>query len=279
MMKDAVRESLSYWGLFGKMLQVKKEVEPKCIPFGGHKHQYFLYYEPKNIKSNTIIMWVHGGGWNAGTPKQFDFVGQCAAKNGYRFVSIGYRLSPKNKYPCQIEDVCAGYKAAVEFLAKNRIDASRLVISGSSAGAHLAAILCCSEKTQEKLDVDVKNVIGFIGIGGPYVFSGKQSFAVRVLLNQLFSKGYDRARGEPYSLMTKSHVPMLLIQSKHDGLIEYSCAQQFYEKAKSLGSKCALYTVVDSKNTHSWYTAGMFLETREKNQSLNQFFSWIENLH
>jgi len=65
-MKDAVRESLSYWGLFGKMLQVKKEVEPKCIPFGGHKHQYFLYYEPKSVKSNTIIMWVHGGGWNAG---------------------------------------------------------------------------------------------------------------------------------------------------------------------------------------------------------------------
>lgn len=83
---------------------------------------------------------------------------------------------------------------------------------------------------------------------------------------------------EPYSLMTKSPIPMLLIQSEHDGLIAYSCAEHFYEKAKRLGMECELYAVVDQKNTHSWYTAGMFLETREKNQSLNKFFSWIENI-
>lgn len=277
-MKDSIRESLSYWGLYGKMLRVKKEFEPRFIPFGNHKHQYFLYYEPKNPASDKVIMWVHGGGWNAGTPQIFDFVGQCAAKNGYRFVSIGYRLSPKYKYPCQIEDVCAGYKAAVEFLIANGVDIGRIVVSGPSAGAHLASILCYSKGMQEEFCVDVSNVIGFIGVGGPYIFSGKQSLSVRMLLNQLFAKGYDRTLGEPYSLMEKNHIPMLLIQSKHDGLIEYSCAEHFYEKAKSLGMECELYAVADQKNTHSWYTAGMFLETREKNQSLNKFFSWIEGI-
>lgn len=277
-MKDSIRESLSYWGLYGKLLRVKKEIEPQVIPFGNHKYQYFLYYEPKNLASDKVILWVHGGGWNAGTPQMFDFVGQCVAKNGYRFVSIGYRLSPKYKYPCQIEDVCAGYKAAVEFLMASGVDASRIVVSGPSAGAHLSAILCYSKRTQEEFGVDVSNVIGFIGVGGPYIFSGRQSFSVRFLLNQLFAKGYDRTLGEPYSLMTKSHIPMLLIQSEHDGLIEYSCAEHFCEKAKGLGIECELYAVVDQKNTHSWYTAGMFLETREKNQGLNKFFSWIENM-
>lgn len=194
-MQDFIRESLSYWGLYGKMLRVKKEVEPRFLSFGNHKHQYFLYYEPENLLSDKVIVWVHGGGWNAGTPKMFDFVGQCAAKNGYRFVSIGYRLSPKHKYPCQIEDVCAGYKAAVEFLIANGVDISRMVVSGPSAGAHLAAILCYSKKTQEKFGVDVSHIRGFIGVGGPYIFSGKQSLAVKLLLNQLFAKGYDRTLG------------------------------------------------------------------------------------
>lgn len=278
MMKDSIRESFSYWGLYGKMLRVKKEFEPEFVSFGNHKDQYFLYYEPENIVSDKIILWVHGGGWNAGTPKMFDFVGQCIAKNGYRFVSLGYRLSPKNKYPCQIEDVCAGYRAAVDFLTGKGIDTRKVIVSGPSAGAHLSAILCYSRRVQEEYHVDVSNIIGFIGSGGPYTFFGKQSLSVRLLLNQLFAKGYDRTKGEPYALMTKSPIPMLLIQSRHDGLIAYSCAEHFYEKAESLGNKCELYSVVDQRNTHSWYTAGMFLETRDKNQCLDKFFSWIEDI-
>ncbi len=200
------------------------------------------------------------------------------AKNGYRFVSLGYRLSPKNKYPRQIEDVCIGYNAALSFLNEKGIDTTKIVISGPSAGAHLSSILCYSKKVQEEYDVDVSHVIGFIGTGGPYSFSGKDSLTVRLLLNQLFAKGYDRTQGEPCCLMTKSPIPMLLIQSRHDGLISYSCAEDFYEKAKSLGNSFELYSVVDKKNTHSWYTAGMFLESREENQGLNKFFSWIENI-
>ncbi len=277
-MKDSTRESLSYPGLFAKLLQVKKEIKPQIVPFGSDKQQYFLYYEPKQIESDKIILWVHGGGWNAGTPKQFDFVGQCVAGNGYRFVSLGYRLSPKHKYPCQIEDVCNGYKAAVSFLKEKEINVSKMIVSGPSAGAHLTALLCYSQKIREEYDIDLSPVIGFIGVGGPYCFSGDDSLSVRLLLNQLFAKDYDRTQGEPCALMTKSDIPMLLIQSRHDGLISYSCAERFYEKAKALGIPCELYSVIDQKNTHSWYTAGMFLETRETNQGLDKIFTWTENI-
>lgn len=277
-MNDSLRESLSYWGLYKKMFQVKKEIKPQAVSFGNDRQQYFLYYEPETITSDKVILWVHGGGWNAGSPKYFDFVGQCVVKHGYRFVSLGYRLSPKNKYPCQIEDVCSGYNAALSFLKGKGIDTTKIVISGPSAGAHLSSILCYSKKVQEEYNVDISHVVGFIGAGGPYSFSGKDSLTIRLLLNQLFAKGYDRTQGEPCSLMTKSPIPMLLIQSRHDGLISYSCAEDFYEKAKCLGIPCELYSVVDKKNTHSWYTAGMFLESREENQGLNKFFSWIENI-
>lgn len=277
-MNDSIRENFSNFGLYRKMLSVKKIFVPQYVSFGADKNQYFLFYEPESVISDKVIIWIHGGGWNAGTPKFFDFVGQCVAKAGYRFVSIGYRLSPKNKYPCQIEDVCAGYNAAINFLNEKKIDTSKVIVSGPSAGAHLSSILCYSKKVQDEMNVDVSNIIGFIGVGGPYSFSGKQSLSVRILLNQLFAKEYDRTQGEPCSLMMKNHIPMLLIQSKHDGLIDYSCAERFYEKAKNIGNTCELYSVMDKKNTHSWYTAGMFLETREENQGLDKFFSWIEKI-
>ena len=275
-MNDSLRESLSYFGLYRKMFQVKRKYKPEMVSYGKNKEQYFLYYEPEKIVSDKIIVWLHGGGWNAGNPRFFDFVGQCVCDQGYRFFSLGYRLSPGYKYPCQIKDVCAAYNSAVSYLKEKGTDVSKIIIAGPSAGAHLASIMCYCRKVQEKYKVDVSNVIGFIGSGGPYSFREDQSLTVRLLLGQLFREGYDRRNGEPVMLMGKSSIPMLLIQSRHDGLIEYACAEDFAARAEELGNVCELYSVTDRKNTHSWYTAGMFLETRAENKGLDKFFSWIE---
>lgn len=271
-MNDSLRESLSYFGLYMKMFSVKKTVKPEYISFGEHKDQYFLYYEPTNVISDKIFVWVHGGGWNAGSPKFFDFVGQAMAGYGYRFISIGYRLSPKNKYPCQIEDVCRGYNAAIDYLRSKNADVSKIVVSGPSAGAHLSSILVYNNAIRERMNVDISGVIGFIGVGGPYSFKTKTTTSVKLLLNQLFEKVYNREEGEPCQLMDKSNIPMLLIQSEHDGLIDYSCAEMFIRRALEIGNKCELYSVVDKKNTHSWFTAGMFLESRDKNKGLNKSY-------
>ena len=277
-MNDSMRESLSYFGLYRKMFQVKKRFKPEMVSYGKNKEQYFLYYEPEKAASDKIIFWVHGGGWNAGNPKYFDFVGQCVCGQGYRFVSLGYRLSPKYKYPCQIRDVCEAYNAAVGYLKEKGIDVSKVVVAGPSAGAHLTSIMCYCRKVQEKYNVDVSNVIGFIGSGGPYSFREDEGLTLSRLLDMLGKKGYNRRNGEPAALMGKSPIPMLLIQSRHDGLIEFACAEDFAKKAKEIGNVCELYSVTDQKNTHSWYTAGMFLETREENRGLDKFFSWIEEL-
>lgn len=68
-------------------------------------------------------------------------------------------------------------------------------------------------------------------------------------------------------------------QSGNDGVVDYSCAEMFCKKAVELGNKCELYSVEDKKNTHSWYTAGMFLETREQNKGLDKFYTYIEKLY
>ena len=277
-MNDYMRENLSYFRLFMKMFRVKKKCIPEYVSFGKDKDQYFLYYEPEKVTSDKVVVWVHGGGWNAGNPKFFDYVGQCMAGYGYRYVSIGYRLSPKNKYPCQIKDVCNGYNSAMDYLKKRGIDVSKVIVSGPSAGAHLTSIMCYCKKVQEKYNVDISNIIGYVGFGGPYSFRDDQSMTIKQLLAQLFKKDYDRRNGEPVKLMSKNHIPMLLIQSEHDGIIQFECAKDFELKAKEVGNPCEIYSVVDKKNTHSWYTAGLFLETREENKGLDKFLSWIEGL-
>ena len=277
-MNDYLREYFSYFGLYRKMFRVRKKYTPVKVSYGSNKEQYFLYYEPREAISDKVIVWVHGGGWNAGNPAFFDYVGQCVCDQGYRFVSLGYRLSPKFKYPCQIEDVCKAYNTAISYLKDNGTDVSKIVVVGPSAGAHLTSIMCYCRKVQEEYDVDISNIIGFVGFGGPYSFRDDQGLILRLLLGQLFRKGYNRKDGEPASLMDRNHIPMLLIQSEHDGLISFACAEDFAARAREVGNTCELYSVTDKKNTHSWYTAGLFLERRKENMGLDKFFSWIERL-
>lgn len=98
---------------------------------------------------------------------------------------------------------------------------------------------------------DISNVIGYVGWGGPYCINNKASLPLKLLMNQLFAKGYDRKQAEPISLMKRNHIYMLLIQSKHDGLIDYSFAEDFRARAIEIGNRCELYEVVDKINTHS----------------------------
>ncbi len=277
-MTDYLRENLSYGEIYYRLFRAKKHIKPEKVSYGNEKEQYFLYYRPVKAISRKVIIWVHGGGWNAGSPRFFDYVGQRIAGAGYHFVSVGYRHSPKHKYPAQIEDVCRGFNKAVNFLKDRGNDTTRIILSGPSAGAHLSSILCYSKKIQAEYSVDISGVIGFIGMGGPYRFSEKDGISVKLLLNQLFGKGYDRRKGEPCFLMEKSDIPRLVIQSRHDGLIDFECRQQFCEKASALGNRRELYRVEDKKNTHSWYTAGCFLLTREGNKTLDKFFTWVEEL-
>ena len=278
-MIDYIRENLSYYPIYWRLLfKTKKELTPEYVSYGEDKEQYFLYYEPAKPVSDKVVVWVHGGGWNAGNPKFFDYVGQTMAREGYRFVSIGYRLSPKNKYPVQLEDVCSAYNAAMKYFKDKGIDISKTVLSGPSAGAHLSSIMCYCKDVQDKYKVDISNVIGYVGFGGPYIFRKSQTKTLAMLIRMLFEKGYDRRQGEPWSLMTKNHVPMLLIQSRHDGLVEFECAEEFAQKAETVGNKCEIYEVEDKRNTHSWYTAGCFMFTREESRTLDKFLSFIESL-
>ena len=251
-MIDYIRENFSYYPIYYRFLfKTKKEFTPERVDYGSDKEQYFLYYEPAKKVSDKVVVWVHGGGWNAGNPKFFDYVGQNMARAGYRFVSLGYRLSPKNKYPVQIEDVCAAYNAAVKYLKDKGIDTSKIILTGPSAGAHLSSIMCYSKRVQEQYKVDVSNVIGYAGFGGPYSFRKDATNTLKILINLLFAKGYDRTEGEPKELMDKSNIPMLLIQSRHDGLVGFNCAEDFAARAKELGHRCQIYEVEDKRHTHS----------------------------
>jgi acetyl esterase/lipase len=81
---------------------------------------------------------VHGGAWRSGDK---DEVPRPILEKGFAIASVNYRLSGDARFPAAAHDI----KAAVRFVranaAKYGYRADRIAIGGSSAGAHLAALV------------------------------------------------------------------------------------------------------------------------------------------
>jgi acetyl esterase/lipase len=90
-------------------------------------------------KPRGVIVWVHGGAWRAGSRGNPALKGMTT--HGWAIASVDYRLSGVAPFPAQSHDI----KAAIRYLRAHAkhlgIPTHPMVISGSSAGGHLAAIV------------------------------------------------------------------------------------------------------------------------------------------
>lgn len=107
---------------------------------GGTKDLRLDLYEPTAAPApRPLVLWIHGGGWQAGT--EDNPAAKFLADSGYVVASVQYRLSQEAIWPAQIHDV----KGAVRWLRANAatygIDVDRFGAWGSSAGGHLTAFL------------------------------------------------------------------------------------------------------------------------------------------
>src|SRR6476659_6103154 len=60
-----------------------------------NERQTLDVYAPTEGRNHPVIVWIHGGGWQAGDKKDVQKKPQAFADKGFVFVSINYRLLPK----------------------------------------------------------------------------------------------------------------------------------------------------------------------------------------
>lgn len=144
--------------VLGGSLSVAESAAPvvhKDIEFAnvdGHSLKLDLYL-PAETKNPSLLVWIHGGGWRAGSKSNCPI--SWLTDDGYAVASISYRLTDKAIFPAQIHDC----KAAIRWLranaGKHGYSTAKVGVSGSSAGGHLAALVGTSG--------DVKNLEGTVG--------------------------------------------------------------------------------------------------------------------
>ena len=92
----------------------------------------------KNVRPNTIFVFLHGGGYCIGSSRTTHRIGLANLSKTTSCIihSIDYRLAPNHPYPAALEDAAEAWKAIV---ADN--PDSQIILSGDSAGGGLSLAL------------------------------------------------------------------------------------------------------------------------------------------
>lgn len=172
-----------------------------------------------------LIVYVHGGGWRGGHPRQAgQLLLQHLARSGWEVAAIEYPLSPAATFPEHL----AGIDAALAWAESN--SRGPIVLMGGSAGAHLAAVAALTRP----------NVDGLVGLYGIYDFLNRNHTRVdwplipRVVMKT--TPGQDPEayrRASPIDLVDGSAPPTLLVAGSYDSLVPPQESRHFARELRA----------------------------------------------
>ena len=137
------------------------------IPYaeGGDQQKLDLYLPEK--KGFATIVFTYGGGWHAGSRKSVTPIGEKFQKLGFGCALLSHRLSPKDTFPAQIEDVASAFAWIKMNIADKGGDPTQVFLVGHSSGAHLSLLLATDAKYLAKHQLKPPDIAGVIGLSPP----------------------------------------------------------------------------------------------------------------
>lgn len=129
-------------------------------------------YLPKGAVAKPLVVFVHGGAWRhrtareGGTFRDFPAVLASVAARGFVVASVNYRLVGEVRFPGAVQDVGLAIHWLRERATEYQIDPEHVVVWGSSAGGHIAALLgtACGDTRWSGTQDCVQGVIDWYGV-------------------------------------------------------------------------------------------------------------------
>lgn len=220
---------------------------------------------PNDVEHPPLVMFIHGGGWKNGDRNRCRL--SWLARHGYAVASIEYRLSHEAIFPAQIHDC----KGALRWLRAHQdeygYDAARVVVAGTSAGGHLAALMGTSAGMQELEDATAGHPDRSSRVQGIIDYFGPTDFLVR---SKLHPEKSEDATGSVYMLIggpvtknqtlatlaspalqvTDDDPPLLILHGENDKTVHLAQSKLLQAAYEKQGLPVTLY--VEPEAGHGW---------------------------
>lgn len=120
------------------------------ISYGSHVRQKVDIFIPQKVKSDSgIILFIHGGGWTQGDKTAHHEDARFFCNLGYISASMNYRYVSENiNVFDELDDITSALNTIKAKCAKSGFDIRKSILSGGSAGAHLALLYAYTRKAE-----------------------------------------------------------------------------------------------------------------------------------
>lgn len=200
-------------------------------------------FKPKGWSAtDTRPAWIHffGGGFVNGTPLQSAGMGRNAAKLGMVGVAVDYRV--KNRHGTDASKCVADARAALHWVqthaAELGIDPARVVVSGSSAGGHLAlwTAITATPWGSDPAEAPLAKPAALILISPAADTS------------EVAGQRAERFAGHGTALSPQQHLddkmpPVLLFHGDADQVVPYRYAVALDQQLRATGNDCTFITI------------------------------------
>jgi len=105
---------------------------------GTHMIDLFFYQREDRSEKSPVMIYLHGGGFTAGDNRLYkNQMRLIAEKSGALIIFPEYRLAPECPFPGQIDDAYGTVKWVYENAEYLKVDPSKFMVAGDSAGGSL----------------------------------------------------------------------------------------------------------------------------------------------
>lgn len=208
------------------------------IAYGELARQRLDIYQPtqRHAGKNPVVVFFYGGGWEAGDKKDYKFVGEALSSHGLTVVIADYRVYPEVVFPYFIEDAAAAVAWTKANIDSFGADPDQLFIAGHSAGAHIASMLVLNDEYLKKYALTPDDVIGMIGLAGPYDFLPLKSDTLKTI----FGPEDLRWQSQPINFVQGDNPPMLLMVGERDLTVWPRNSLRLADKITAAGGEVTL---------------------------------------
>jgi len=217
------------------------------------------------------VMVIHGGGWIQGDKERM-LETYCLPfiRHGFVVANVEYRLAKTAPAPAAISDVLQAAKWFHDHAAQFNVDPGRILVTGSSAGGHLALMVAMTPASADLgPSVKIAGVIDFFGIAD--VADQLEGANAREYAAQWIPEQPNRMelarQMSPMTYVRKGLPPILSLHGDADPTVPYAQSVNLIKALKGAGGDAELITVPAGRHGFT---------PQEMDQLWPEIFKWLK---
>ena len=239
---------------FSAVAQVGYRAVPNItyITANNYEAKLDLYQARGQSTPQATVIYFHGGGWTGGSKEASILTLLPYFEMGWNVINVEYRLARVSLAPAAVEDCLCALRWVIHNAKEYNIDTSRLVVTGNSAGGHLAlttgmipASAGLDRRCPGPEELKVAAIVNWYGITDVAdLLEGSNTRVYAVTwLGSLENRKEIAARVSPLTYVRPGLPPILSIQGDADPTVPYNHSVRLHAALEKAGIPNKLVTV------------------------------------